>query len=140
MLPRHVQTIGSLLERVMQVHVAQLRGINTHFCLWYSSVSTCNELPRKLNKSERKPPVTSFNDLKRQARLKKKERQKVHENTLQPPENGLLVDHLIPIAHEVYAARCELISSVSTLVNYTAIYTCRSHHNSSILHCGCSSF
>ncbi|KAH1061032.1 hypothetical protein GLYMA_02G188600v4 [Glycine max] len=87
-------------------------------------MSTCNELPRKLNKSERKPPVTSFNDLKRQARLKKKERQKVHENTLQPPENGLLVDHLIPIAHEVYAARCELISSVSTLVNYTAIYTC----------------
>ena len=86
------------------------------------------------------PTKTSFNDLKRQARLKKKERQKVHENTLQPPENGLLVDHLIPIAHEVYAARCELISSVSTLVNYTAIYTCRSHHNSSILHCGCSSF
>ncbi|KAL2664451.1 hypothetical protein AAZX31_02G177500 [Glycine max] len=40
-------------------------------------MSTCNELPRKLNKSERKPPVTSFNDLKRQARLKKKERQKL---------------------------------------------------------------
>ncbi|XP_027367368.1 APO protein 3, mitochondrial-like isoform X2 [Abrus precatorius] len=60
----------------------------------------------------------------REARLKKKERQKVHEITLQPPENGLLVEQLIPIAHEVYAARCELLSSVSRLVNYTAIYTC----------------
>lgn len=124
MLPRHVRTIGNLLERVIQVHVVQLGGINMHSCLWYSAVSTCNELPRKLNKSERKPPVISFNELKREARQKKKERQKVQEIILQPPENGLLVEHLIPIAHEVYAARCELLSSASRLVNYTAIYTC----------------
>lgn len=138
-MPRHIQTIGNLLERVMQVHVLQLRGINTHSCLWYSAVSTCNELPRKLNKSERKPPVISFNELKREARQKKKERQKVHEIILQPPENGLLVEHLIPIAHEVYAARCELLSSVSRLVNYTAIYTCRSHHNPVFVIYGCLS-
>jgi len=82
-------------------------------------------MPRKLSKFERKPPVTSFNELKREARLKKKERQNVHEIVLQPPENGLLVKHLIPVAHEVFAARCKLISCVSRLVNYTAIYVCR---------------
>ncbi|KAK7284808.1 hypothetical protein RJT34_19561 [Clitoria ternatea] len=124
MLRRRVQTIGNLLERVIQAHVAQLRGINTHFCVSYSTVSTCNELPRKLTRCERKPPVTSFNDLKREARLKRKERQKAHEIILQPPENGLLVEHLIPIAHEVYAARREPLSCVSRLVNCTAIYTC----------------
>ncbi|KAK7295369.1 hypothetical protein RJT34_18276 [Clitoria ternatea] len=124
MLRRRVQTIGNLLERVIQAHVAQLRGINTYFCVSYSTVSTCNELPRKLTRCERKPPVTSFNELKREARLKRKERQKAHEIILQPPENGLLVEHLIPIAHEVYAARREPLSCVSRLVNCTAIYTC----------------
>lgn len=125
MPPRPVQTIGYLLGRVIQVPVAQRRGINTHFCVWYSTVSTCGDLPRKLDKSERKPPVTSFNELKRKARQRKKERQNADEIILQPPENGLLVEKLIPIAHEVYAARSELLSSVSRLVKYTAIYTCR---------------
>lgn len=125
MLPRHVQTVGNLLERVLRVPSAQLRTVNTHFSVWYSTVSSCKELPRKLKKSERKPPVTSFNELKRQARLKKKEREKVHEIILQPPENGLLVQQLVPIAHEVYAARSELLSTVSTLVKYIDIYTCR---------------
>lgn len=125
MLARHGQIISNLLGRVIQDPVAQLRGVNMHFCLWYSTVSTCSELPRKLKKSERKPLVRSFNELKREARLKKKERQKVHEIKLQPPENGLLVKELVPVAHEVYAARSELLSSVSKLVKYIAIYTCR---------------
>jgi len=125
MLPRHAQTLGNLLERVKLVHFSTLRGIHGHFCLWYSTLSTCNEMPKKLNKFERKPLVTSFNELKREARLKKKERQKVHEIVLQPPENGLLVKNLIPVAHEVFAARRELLSCVSRLVNYTAIYVCR---------------
>ncbi|KAJ1432905.1 APO domain [Sesbania bispinosa] len=124
MLPRHAQTIGYLLERVIQVPVAQLRGVNTRYCVWYSTVFTCNELPRKLNRFERKPPVTSFNELKRKARQKRKERQTVHEIILQPPENGLLVEELIPVAHEVYAARSQLLSSVSRLLKYIAIYKC----------------
>lgn len=123
MLPRHVQTVRYMLERL--IPVAQLRGINTHFCVWYSTLSACNELPRNLKMSERKPLVTSFNELKRQARRKRKERQNVHEILLQPPENGLLVKQLIPIAHQVYAARSELLSSVSRLVKHIAIYTCR---------------
>ena len=125
MLLRHIQTVGNLLEGIIQAPVARLKGINMHFCVLYSTVSTCNELPRKLKKSERKPPVRSFNELKREARLKKKERQKVHEIILQPPENGLLVEQLVPVAHEVYAARTELLSTVSRLVKYIAIYTCR---------------
>ncbi|XP_014512359.1 APO protein 3, mitochondrial isoform X1 [Vigna radiata var. radiata] len=124
MLPRHVQTLGDLLERFKLVHFSKLRGIHGHFCLWYSTLSTCNEIPKKLNKFERKPLVTSFNELKREAGLKKKERQMVHEIVLQPPENGMLVKNLIPVAHEVFAARCELLSCVSRLVNYTAIYAC----------------
>ncbi|OIW04723.1 hypothetical protein TanjilG_06715 [Lupinus angustifolius] len=124
MLSRHFRTAGKLLEKVILVPAAQLSGVNTHFNVLHSTVSSCNELPKKLNKSERKPLVTSFNELKRQARLKKKEIQNVHEIILEPPENGLLVQQLVPIARQVYAARSELLSTVSTLVKYTAIYTC----------------
>src|ERR1044072_3095755 len=137
-LPRHAQTVASLLERVLPV--AQLRAINTHFCVWYSTVSTCNELPRKLKVSERKPMVTSINELKRDARRKKKERQMADEIVLQPPQNGVLVEQLIPIAHKVYAARSELMSAVSILVKHIPIYTCRSNHNLCILHFGHLSF
>ncbi|KAK7274907.1 hypothetical protein RIF29_16008 [Crotalaria pallida] len=124
MLPRHVQMVGNFLERIVGVPAARLSGVNTHIYVLYSTDSSRNELPGKLNKSERKPLVTSFNELKRQARLKKKERQKVDEIILEPPENGLLVKQLVPIAHRVYTARSELLSTVSTLVKYIAIYTC----------------
>ncbi|KAF7813452.1 APO protein 3, mitochondrial-like [Senna tora] len=123
-LARRVQIVGNLLERAIRDHVAQLRGVNKHFCLWYSTEYTCTELPRKLKKSERKPMVRSVNELKREARLKKKERQNVCETILQPPENGLLVKQLVPVAHEVFAARSELLSCVSRLVKYIAVYRC----------------
>ncbi|XP_057733449.1 APO protein 3, mitochondrial-like [Arachis stenosperma] len=124
MLLRHVPTVGNLLEGIIQVPVARLKGINRHFGVSYSTLPTCNELPRKLKKSERKPPVRSFNELKREARLKRKKRQNAREIILQPPENGLLVEHLVPVAGEVYAARTELLSTVSRLIKYIAIYTC----------------
>jgi hypothetical protein len=88
-------------------------------------VSICDNIPRKLKKFERKPLVRSINELKREGRKRRKERQKVDEIILQSPENGLLVQKLIPVAKEVYAARSELLSCVSRLVNYIAIYTCR---------------
>ncbi|XP_022143713.1 APO protein 3, mitochondrial-like isoform X2 [Momordica charantia] len=79
----------------------------------------------KLKKSERKPLVTSINELKREARLRRKERQSVQEISLQPPANGLLVKGLVPIAHEVYAARSELLSCVSTVIKRSIVYYCR---------------
>lgn len=125
MPPRVVQTFGYLLERVIQVPILQRQDVNARFCVWYSTVSTCDVLPRKLKKFERKPLVTSINELKREARQRRKERQKVDEIILQRPENGLLVEQLIPIARGVYAARSELLSCVSRLVKYIAIYACR---------------
>jgi len=49
----------------------------------------------------------------------------VKEIILQSPENGLLVQKLIPVAQQIYAARSEVLSSVSRLVNFIAIYSCR---------------
>lgn len=69
--------------------------------------------------------VTSINELKRRGRQRRKERQNVKEIILQSPENGLLVQKLIPVAKQVYAARSEVLSSVSRLVNFIAIYSCR---------------
>lgn len=124
-LVRSAQIVGNLICRAVQDSgCTKLRDVNKQFCQWYMTVSASSELPRKLKKSERKPLVRSINELKREARQRKKDRQKVHEIILQPPENGLLVKELIPVAHEVYAARLELLSIVSRLVKHIAIYTC----------------
>ncbi|KAK4283340.1 hypothetical protein QN277_000301 [Acacia crassicarpa] len=124
-LARRAQVFGSFLWRaVKDPGSKQLRDVNKHFCQCYFTVPATSELPKKLKKSERKPLVRSINELKREARQKKKDRQKAHEIILQPPENGMLVKQLIPVAHQVYAARLELLSIVSRLVKHIAIYTC----------------
>ncbi|KAK3021041.1 hypothetical protein RJ639_047288 [Escallonia herrerae] len=91
----------------------------------FSTVSSCLELPMKLKKSERKPMVTPVNELKRIARAEKKERLMVEEVKLSPPENGLLVKELVPVAHEVLAARADLFACVSRVVASIPIYSCR---------------
>lgn len=125
MLHRRVRNIRQLLEKISRNYVASLPGTSKLSCGLYSTLYVPNELPQKLNKSERKPIVRSFNELKREARLKRRERQKVREVTLQPPENGMLVKGLIPVAHEVYATRTKLLSCVSRAVKSIAIYSCR---------------
>ncbi|XVF01455.1 hypothetical protein REPUB_Repub04eG0090800 [Reevesia pubescens] len=90
----------------------------------YSTGQTCTELPRKLKKTERKPWVKNINELKRIGRAERKERQTVRERILQPPENGLLVKELIPVAHQVYAARTQLFACVSKVAQRIAIYSC----------------
>lgn len=126
MFRRRVQCTAYLLELTTQNSVQKLTGgAIEHSCVWYSTGSTLTELPRKLNKSERKPVVKSFNELKREARLKRKERHNVKEISLHPPENGLLFKGLTPVAHKVYAARAELFSCVSRVANSIAIYSCR---------------
>ncbi|KAK3020832.1 hypothetical protein RJ639_045514, partial [Escallonia herrerae] len=95
-----------------------------HLCALLSTVSSCLELPMKLKKSERKPMVTPVNELKRIARAEKKERLVVEEVKLNPPENGLLVKELVPVAHEVLAARADLFACVSRVAATIPIYSC----------------
>ncbi|MBA0576471.1 hypothetical protein Golob_024248 [Gossypium lobatum] len=85
---------------------------------------TCTEFPRKLKKTERKPWVTNINELKRIGRAERKERQIVRERILQPPQNGLLVKELIPVAHQVNADRIQLFTCVSKVAQSIAIYSC----------------
>ncbi|XP_073125160.1 APO protein 3, mitochondrial-like [Henckelia pumila] len=82
------------------------------------------ELPRKPRKSERKPWVTDINELKRKARLEKQERGMVREVALKPPKNGLLVKKLIPVAHDVLAARGRLLFYASRVAHSVSIYFC----------------
>ncbi|XP_058093191.1 APO protein 3, mitochondrial-like isoform X4 [Magnolia sinica] len=84
------------------------------------------ELPKRLQKSERKPFVTDVNELKRRARLERQMRQEVREVVLRPPENGMLVKRLVPVAYKVYAARNELLNCVSKIVQHISIHSCSS--------------
>ncbi|XP_038684405.1 APO protein 3, mitochondrial-like isoform X2 [Tripterygium wilfordii] len=121
-----VRKFTNLIETIGLKYSASLIGINhlKNFSASYSAGSIYTELPRKLKNSERKPWVTHINELKRIARLRKKEKQMPREKVLQPPENGLLVNDLIPVAHEVYSARAELITCISRVGKCIPIYSC----------------
>lgn len=82
------------------------------------------ELPQKLKRSERKPWVTEVNELKRRARLGKQQRKVAKEVALAPPENGLLVKSLVPVARQVFSARAELLACASRVADTIAIYFC----------------
>ncbi|KAA8539021.1 hypothetical protein F0562_025713 [Nyssa sinensis] len=117
---------GRRVRSIMHNSVANFVGVTDlkHPCVLFLSRSSHSELPRKLKKCERKPWVTSVNELKRIARLEKQERQVVQEVTLSPPENGLLIKGLVPVAHEVFAARNVLFACVSRVVESIPIYLC----------------
>ncbi|KAJ6374606.1 hypothetical protein OIU78_030161 [Salix suchowensis] len=53
-----------------------------------------------------------------------------------PPENGLLVPQLVPVAHQVYEAREALISGISKLVKVIPVQKCRFCHELHIGHVG----
>lgn len=124
MLRRRLSSIAAQLEIITQNFAPHTNNLNHPFA-WYSTVATGAELPRKLKRDERKPWVTSINELKRKARLERKDRQLVRERILRPPENGLLAKKLIPVAHKVYAARDQLFKCVSRVVKSIAVYSCR---------------
>ncbi|KAL8548653.1 hypothetical protein ACS0TY_007800 [Phlomoides rotata] len=99
--------------------------VKSYACALYSTAGPdFTELPRKLKRSERKPWVTDINEIKRKARSQKEERIAVKEAKLKPPENGLLVKELIPVAHEVSAARTLLHSCVSRVSQDIPIFVC----------------
>ncbi|KAF9617646.1 hypothetical protein IFM89_037709 [Coptis chinensis] len=130
MLSRRIGKVVSSRDVVIQSIVVKFGGIwkgwcpQVSFSSALSDASKCVELPKKLKKSERKPLVTGINVLKRRARLEKKIRQEVRETVPKPPENGLLVEKLIPVAHDVYNARSMLFTCVSKVMKSIPVYTC----------------
>lgn len=127
MFRKRLQKFVSDQVLVLERFVATSTNSSKHPYLWYSTrpSSSPAALLQKLKKSERKPLITSINELKREARLRKKEKQCANEIPLQAPANGLLVKGLVPIAHEVYAARSKLFSCVSAVIEKSTVYYCR---------------
>lgn len=115
-----------LARRFVKFHDISIQSWNGHFVgMLCSTWSISRGLPRKLKKDERKPWVTNINLLKRMARKERKHRQMVKEKILRPPENGLLIKELVPIAHQLYASRRELFACVARLAKTIPVYTCR---------------
>lgn len=121
MLHRRVGSILNLRRNAILSTVKELGNVGP----LYSTASAMEALPRKLESAEKKPWVTSVNELKRRARLEKQERRVVREVALRPPENGLLVEKLIPVAHQVLASRSQLLACASRISEEIPIYFCR---------------
>ncbi|KAG6502233.1 hypothetical protein ZIOFF_042122 [Zingiber officinale] len=83
------------------------------------------ELPRRLQRSERKPLVTGITELKRTKRAERKTKQEVREITLRPPDNGLLVRRLVPVAHEVHRSWQVLFKCASRVLEQVGVHACR---------------
>ncbi|MCD7461330.1 hypothetical protein HAX54_045900 [Datura stramonium] len=120
MLHRRVGSILNLRKNAILSTVKELGNVGP----LYSSASAMEALPRKLKRAEKKPWVTSVNELKRRARLEKQERRVVREVALRPPENGLLVEKLIPVAHQVLASRSQLLACASRISEEIPIFFC----------------
>ncbi|KAM7277351.1 hypothetical protein ACFE04_019217 [Oxalis oulophora] len=81
--------------------------------------------PRK-EKSQRKPYITPMKVLIKQAKDEKQVRKELPCRLLQnPPDNGLLVPELIPVAHSVCRARKLLLSGLSKLTKLIPVHRCR---------------
>ncbi|WCJ18586.1 hypothetical protein M5689_000925 [Euphorbia peplus] len=128
MLFGNVRKSVNLFEKIVHNATLHRRFNADHLkhptALYCSTGSSYTELPQKLKKSERKPWITSVNELKRKARVNKKDWELGRERIMQPPDNGLLVKTLVPVAHEVHAARAEVISCVSMVAKTIAVYSC----------------
>ncbi|CAM0945640.1 unnamed protein product [Alopecurus aequalis] len=75
------------------------------------------DVPRPGRKWERKPYVTPMKVLIRRAKEERRARQESPCGVLEhPPDNGLLVPHLIKVAHQVHSARERLLDGLTRLV------------------------
>ncbi|KAK1305823.1 hypothetical protein QJS10_CPA10g01076 [Acorus calamus] len=91
---------------------------------FFSTTTVNPSFPSNPKNPSRKPLLTSVNDLKRQARSERLRRREPTENPLRPPENGLLVQSLIPIAHQVFDARSRLFRCGSFVSETVPIHRC----------------
>ncbi|CAN6970366.1 unnamed protein product [Brassica rapa subsp. trilocularis] len=82
--------------------------------------------PRK-DKSERKPYPTPMKELIRRAKEEKELRKSQPCRVLEdPPDNGLLVPELVPVARRVHRCRASLLSGLSRIVHHHVhVHRCR---------------
>lgn len=83
------------------------------------------DLPPILPKNKKKPYPIPITEIQRMARENKKLAQMGIEKPLEPPDNGLLVPELIPVAHEVLFAWEGLIKGLAQLLHVIPVYACR---------------
>ena len=75
------------------------------------------DVPRPGRKWERKPYVTPMKVLIRRAKEERRARQESPCRVLEhPPDNGLLVPHLVKVTHQVHNARERLLDGLTRLV------------------------
>ncbi|GAA0176121.1 hypothetical protein LIER_29173 [Lithospermum erythrorhizon] len=122
MLLRQAIALMKTSEAVQYNKILNLSFPNSK-SFFHSTESDFTCFTSKQNKSEKKPWVTNINELKRRARLEKAERRIVSESILSPPENGLLVEELTPVAHDVVAAQKELYHCASRVAESIPIYS-----------------
>ncbi|KAJ4838397.1 APO protein 3, mitochondrial [Turnera subulata] len=85
------------------------------------------DVPRpRRDKSERKPYPTPMKILIQRAKQEREARKAQPCRMLEhPPDNGLLVPELVPLAHRVYRARESLLSGLAKLVQAIPVLRCR---------------
>lgn len=83
------------------------------------------DLPPLLPKKKKKPYPVPLRNIQLAARKDKKLTEMGIEKPLQPPDNGLLVPDLIPVAYEVLDAWKLLIRGLSQLMHVVPVYGCR---------------
>lgn len=84
-----------------------------------AELSQNQDLPRIMPKRKKKPWIT----LPKRGGFQVKKPPK--ERVLFPPDNGLLVPELVPVAHEVYEARVTLKSLITKLMEVIPVKACR---------------
>lgn len=95
------------------------------------------DVPRPGRKQERKPYVTPMKALIRRAKEERRVRQENPCRVLEhPPGNGLLVPHLVEVAHQVHRARERFLAGLTRLVKGEAAMPVKRCRFCSELHIG----
>lgn len=83
------------------------------------------DLPADLPQTKKKPFPIPVKELRRAARERQKNKKGRPRRPIGPPRNGLLVPELIPVAHEVFEARTQLVNGVAELLKVVPVHACR---------------
>ncbi|KAJ0016570.1 hypothetical protein Pint_11887 [Pistacia integerrima] len=83
------------------------------------------DLPPVLPKRKGKPFPIPIEKMTQAARKDKKLAERGIERPLKPPENGILVPQLVPIAYEVLDAWKSFIKGLAQLLHVLPVYGCR---------------
>lgn len=104
------------------------RIVGTNFRRFYQKEAAppYADVPKpKKSSSERKPYVTPMKTLIERAKAEKAARRLNPCRVLpDPPDNGLLVPELVPVAHRVHRARLSLLRRLSRLASLVPVLAC----------------